>query len=53
MDFEKRSERYYIRFGNLPDKTRLRWKIGMWIFVVTLYIYSFAILYFLNYETDR
>lgn len=46
MDFEKRSERYYIRFGNLPDKTRLRWKIGMWIFVVTLYIYSFAILYF-------
>lgn len=53
MDFEKRSERYYIRFGNLPDKTRLRWKIGMWIFVVTLYIYSFASLYFLNYETDR
>ena len=53
MDFEKRSERYYIRFGNLPDKTRLRWKIGMWIFVVTLYIYSFAILYFFNYETDR
>lgn len=46
MDFGKRSERYYIRFGNLPDKTRLRWKIGMWIFVVTLYIYSFAILYF-------
>lgn len=53
IDFEKRSERYYIRFGNLPDKTRLRWKIGMWIFVVTLYIYSFSILYFLNYETDR
>lgn len=46
IDFGKRSERYYIRFGNLPDKTRLRWKIGMWILVVALYIYSFAIIYF-------
>ncbi len=45
MDFGKRSERYYIRFGNLPDKTRLRWKICMWILVVALYIYSFAIIY--------
>lgn len=45
MDFWKRSERYYIRFGNLPDKTRLRWKICMWILVVALYIYSFAIIY--------
>lgn len=53
MDFGKRSERYYIRFGNLPDKTRLRWKIGMWIFVVALYIYLFSIIYFLSYETDR
>ena len=46
MDFENRSERYYIRFGNLPNKTRLRWKISMWILVVALYIYSFAILFF-------
>ncbi len=53
MDFGKRSKRYYIRFGNLPDKTRLRWKISMWILVVALYIYLFAIIYFLNYETDR
>lgn len=45
MDFGKRSERYYIRFGNLPDETRLRWKICMWILVVALYIYSFAIIY--------
>lgn len=35
-DFGKWSERYYIRFGKLPDKTRLRWKIGMWILVVAL-----------------
>lgn len=53
MDFGKRSERYYIRFGKLPDKTRLRWKISMWILVVALYIYFFAIIYFLSYETDR
>lgn len=52
MDFENRSERYYIRFGNLPNKTRLRWKISMWILVVALYIYSFAII-FLNHETYR
>lgn len=46
MDIENRSERYYIRFGNLPNKTRLRWKISMWILVVALYIYSFAIIFF-------
>ena len=45
-DFGKRSERYYIRFGKLPDKTRLRWKIGMWFLVVAFYIYSFAIIFF-------
>lgn len=44
--FGKRSKRYYIRFGKLPDKTRLRWKISMWILVVALYIYSFAIIFF-------
>ena len=44
--FGKRSERYYIRFGKLPDKTRLKWKISMWILVVALYIYSFAIIFF-------
>lgn len=53
MDFGKRSKRYYFRFGNLSDKTRLRWKIGMWILVVALYIFSFAMIYFLSYETDR
>ena len=53
MDFGKRSERYYIRFGNLPDKTRLRWKICMWLLVVALDIYLFAIICFLRYETDR
>ena len=53
LDFGKRSERYCIRFGNLPDKTRLRWKICMWILVVALYIYLFAIIYFLRYDTDR
>lgn len=53
IDFGKRSARYYIRFGKLPDKTRLRWKIGMWIFVVALYIYLFAIIYFLNDEAGR
>lgn len=46
MDFENRSERYYIRFGNLPNKTRLRKKISMWILVVALYIFSFAIIFF-------
>lgn len=46
MDFENRSERYYIRFGNLPNKTRLRWKISMWILVVALYIFSFAIIFY-------
>lgn len=45
-DFGKWSERYYIRFGKLPDKTRLRWKIGMWILVVALYIFSFAIIFY-------
>lgn len=45
-DLGKRSERYYIRFGKLPDKIRLRWKISMWILVVALYIYSFAIIFF-------
>lgn len=45
-DFGERSERYYIRFGKLPDKTRLRWKIGMWILVVALYIFSFAIIFY-------
>lgn len=53
MDCGKRSERYYIRFGNLPDKTRLRWKISIWIFVVALYICFFAMIYFLSHETDR
>lgn len=46
IDFGERSKRYYIRFGNLHDKTRLRWKVSMWIFVVSLYIYSFAIIFF-------
>ena len=46
MDFGKRSERYYIRFRNLPYKTRLIWKISIWIFVVAVYIYSFAIMFF-------
>lgn len=45
-DFGKRSERYYIRFGQLPVKTRRRWKISMWILVVALYIYSFAIIFY-------
>ncbi|MBO5024710.1 MAG: hypothetical protein J6K43_07140 [Lachnospiraceae bacterium] len=54
MDFGKRSKRYYIRFGNLPDKTRLRWKISMWSLVVALYIYYlFTIIYLWGYETDR
>lgn len=53
IDYGERSKRYYIRFGNLHDKTRLRWKISMWILVVALYIYFFAIIYFLSYETDR
>ena len=53
IDFGKRSKRYYIRFGSLPNKTRLRWKISMWILVVALYIYLFAIIYYLSYETDR
>lgn len=53
IDFGERSKRYYIRFGNLHDKTRLRWKISMWIFVVSLYIYFFAMIYFLSYETGR
>ena len=53
IDFGERSKRYYIRFGNLRDKTRLRWKISMWILVVVLYIYLFAIIYFLSYEPDR
>ena len=52
MDFWKQSERYCIRFGKLPDKTRLKWKTGVWIFVVVLYIYLFAIVYILSYETD-
>lgn len=53
IDFGERSKRYYIRFGNLHDKTRLRWKISTWIFVVSLYIYLFAMIYFLSYETGR
>lgn len=53
IDFGERSKRYYIRFGNLHDKTRLRWKVSMWIFVVSLYIYLFAMVYFLSYETGR
>ena len=53
IDFGERSKRYYIRFGNLHDKTRLRWKVSMWIFVVSLYIYLFAMIYFLSYETGR
>lgn len=53
MDFGKRSERYYIRFGQLPVKTRRRWKISMWILVVALYIYSFAIIFFLSDEAYR
>lgn len=53
IDFGERSKRYYIRFGNLHDKTRLRWKVSMWIFVVSLYIYFFAMIYFLSYETGR
>lgn len=46
MEYGKRSERYYIRFGKLPDKTRLRWKICVWAFVITIYICLFAIIFF-------
>ena len=45
-DFGKRSERYYMAFGKLPGKIRLRWKISMRFLVVALYIYSFAIIFF-------
>lgn len=44
MYFGKRSERYYIAFGKLPGKTRLKWRIGMWIFLLALFICIFAFL---------
>lgn len=46
MDFGKRSDRYCIRFGKLPDKTRLKWKVCVWIFIITIYIYLFTNLLF-------
>lgn len=53
MDFGKRSDRYCIRFGKLPDKTRLKWKVCVWIFIITIYIYLSTIIYFLSHEIDR
>lgn len=47
IDFMKRSTHYCVRFGKLPDKTRLKWKVNVWIVVTSLYLYTFAIL-FLN-----
>ena len=34
MEFENGSEGYYMGFGNLGNKRRVRWKISMWILVV-------------------
>lgn len=48
LDFGKWSNRYCIRFGKLPDKTRLRWKVCVWIFVITVYVCLFANLFFLS-----
>ncbi len=47
INFGKRSTRYYMRFSKLPDKTRMKWKISVWIVVVSLYIYTYSVL-FLN-----
>lgn len=52
VDYGKRSERYYIRFGQLSDRTRLRWKICAWAFVIIVYICLFAIIFW-GHEIDR
>lgn len=52
MDYRKQSERYYIRFGKLPDKTRLKWKICAWAFVIIVYICLFVIIFW-GHEIDR
>lgn len=52
MDYRKQSERYYIRFDKLPDKTRLKWKICAWAFVIIVYIYLFVIILG-GHEIDR
>ncbi len=50
IDFGKSSTQYYVRFGKLPDRTRLRWKAGVWAVVILLYLYAFAILCFQAYS---
>lgn len=35
-DSGKRSDRYYVQFRKLSDKTRLRWRVGVWSFIVLL-----------------
>ena len=52
VDYGKRSERYYIRFGQLSDRTRLRWNICAWAFVIIVYICLFAIIFW-GHEIDR
>ena len=46
VDFSESSTRYYILFGRLSRKIRLRWEISIWAIVISLYLYAFAILYF-------
>lgn len=50
IDFGKSGTRYYIRFGKLPDRTRLKWKVGVWTVVILLYLYAFTILCFQTYS---
>lgn len=44
LDFNKKSERYYNQFNQLPLKTRIIWSLGMWISVILLYLYTFSTL---------
>ncbi len=42
LDFNKKSDRYYKQFSQLPSMTRTIWSLGMWISVILLYLYIFS-----------
>lgn len=45
IDFNKMYDRYNAQFLKLPHKTKLIWKVGAWVVVVSLYVCIFVKIY--------
>ena len=42
LDYNKKSERYYKEFNQFPLRTKIIWRLGVWISVILFYLYGFS-----------